>query len=269
MIRSVISYKAADLCQGADEDLLLVMGDIVFPGLVSRRDGENGLWLSVNGTTPDERSRNKAEAQFRTLLGVLRAWRSVAGELVDERRGGLGQGAARDAQGNQWLSVGPAIAYAIVGGEDRSYAENAASAIKASPHLRNALWLNGRTNRTAADFYMIYDYAKRDLDGSKGITARLGISGNQQGDFTQSANHLSPLEGGRHLKPQLAAPWTLAEQQEFIADMLRRWIAYRDRKSVAEQGMPMRKFVLDAVKEKLEREGVEAPGYDPEDEADT
>jgi hypothetical protein len=102
-------------------------------------------------------------------------------------------------------------------------------AIDTSQNIRNALWLNGRANRTAADFYMIHEYAMRDLGGKKGIAAELGIPDNQQERLTQSANNLSPLEGGRHVNEQKPAPWILEEQQEFSADMLRRWISHHSR----------------------------------------
>jgi hypothetical protein len=223
----VISYNAPELCQGADQELLLVMGNAIFRGFVRRDEDEGGLRLWVAGKKPNKASHTKAEAQFRTLLGVLRAWRPGAGELVEERRGGLGQGgAARDDDGTQYLTVGPLAVHVSVGDEVRSHAKNAALAIKASQDVRNALWLNGRSNRTAADFYMIHEYAEHDLGGKKGITAKLGISGNQQDNLTQSANNLSPLEGGRHAKGQKGGPWTVEKQEEFTTDMLRRWITH-------------------------------------------
>lgn len=226
----MISYQAPDLCQGADHDLLLIMGEIIFPGFVRRHEGENRLRLWVEGSATDGTSRTTTAVKFQTLLGALRAWRSVAGQLRDEALAGLGQGAARDVHGNQWVMGGTANWYRIVGGEDRIFAKNAAVAIGTSQNLRNALWLNGRTNRTGADFYMIYEYALRDLGGQEGITAALNISGNQQTKLRQSANNLSPLDGGRHVSEQKQAPWTLAEQQAFSADLLRRWIARLSRR---------------------------------------
>jgi hypothetical protein len=130
---------------------------------------------------------------------------------------------------NQWVTAGPAIGYGIAGGEDRIFAEHTAVAIGASQDLRDALLLNGRASRTSADFFMIYEYAKRDLGGTKGITAALGISDNQQERLGQSANNLSPLDGGRHVSEHNHAPWSLEEQQEFTADLLRRWIAHLSR----------------------------------------
>jgi hypothetical protein len=222
----MISFPAPELVQGADEDLLLAMGDIIFPGFVKRREGENGLRLWVEGTATDGASRTTGAVQFQTLLGVLRAWRSVAGQLLEEQRAGLGSGAAQDAQGTQWINLEPANLYVIADDEDRTFAENAARAIGASQNLRNALWLNGRPNRTAADFYMIHEYAARDLGGVKGITAALGITRNQQQRLTQSANNLSPMNGGRHIGEHNRAPWTLEQQREFAAELLRRWILH-------------------------------------------
>ena len=259
----MIYVKAQKLCQGSDEDLLLTMGEIIYPGFVRRHEGENGLRLWVEGTAPYDGSRTKAEAQFQTLLGVLRAWRSVAGELVVERLGGLGQGgAAGAADGRQWIELRPAIVHVVLGGEDRNsaekaavainrnpgipaiisliggdevriYAKKAAVAIKASPDIRNALLRNGRANRTAANLYMIHEHACIDLGGGpKNLAAvadKLGISVSRQRNLKQSAN------SGRHAEGQEGGPWTLEEQLEFTADLLRRWIAHLDRKSVAEQ----------------------------------
>jgi hypothetical protein len=224
----VISFKAPDLCQGADEDLLLVMGDIIDPGFLRRQEGESGLWRCVEGTAPDDASRADADARFRILLGVLRAWRFGAGELADERRGGMGQGgAARDAEGRQWIVVGPARIYVIPGGEDRSYARKAKAAIDQSEELRKALQLNGRANRDAAELYSIYEFAKRDLGGKEGIEAKLDISPTEQKKFTQSANWLPAEDGGRHVGDQKLTPWTLTQQEEFVTDLLQRWINYR------------------------------------------
>ena len=118
------------------------------------------------------------------------------------------------------------MGHGIVGGEDHLFAQQAAIAIDRSQNLRNALWLNGRANRTAADFYMIHEYAERDLGGEQGITAALGISANEQERLTRSANNLSPLEGGRHVAERSRALWTLEEQREFAAELLRRWIRH-------------------------------------------
>lgn len=202
------------------------MGAVIFPGFARRNGGENGLRLWVDAAQPSDEARSAATAWFQTLLGVLRSWRSIAGQLREEQLAGLGPGSVRDEAGNRWVSVGTVLGHGIVGGEDHFFAKQAAIAIDRSQNLRNALWLNGRANRTAADFYMIHEYAERDLGGEQGITAALGISANEQERLTRSANNLSPLEGGRHVAERSRAPWTLEEQREFAAELLRRWIRH-------------------------------------------
>jgi hypothetical protein len=199
----LISFPAPALCQGGDEDLLVAIGDIVYPGFVRRPSGENGLRLWVQGDPADPESRALATAMFQTLLGALRAFRAEAGELREELLAGLGAGSVRDEAGNQWVGVGTVRVFATFGGEVEAFATGVRAAIYKSQGLRNALWLNGRLGRTAADYYMIHEYAQADLGGAKGVRDALGISGNAQEMLTRSANNLSPLEGG--------AGWTMCE----------------------------------------------------------
>jgi len=42
--------------------------------------------------------------------------------------------------------------------------------------------------------------------------------------LAQSANHLSPLDGGRHADGS-QAPWDLERQRRFCGEILRKWIA--------------------------------------------
>jgi len=168
-----------------------------------------------------------ARATFQTLLGVLRSWRTAAGELQIERLDGLGAGPVRDEGGNQWLSVGPAIAHIRMGGEIEHFAEMARDALKRSDALGNALWLNGRAGRSAADYYMIHEYACAEFVHRKGVTEALGVSGNDQERLRASANNLSPLHGGRHAQSDGPVPWNLERQREFCAGLLRRWMRYR------------------------------------------
>jgi hypothetical protein len=37
-----------------------------------------------------------------------------------------------------------------------------------SQNLLNALWLNGRPNRTGADYFMIHEFAVAEFQGKKG-----------------------------------------------------------------------------------------------------
>jgi hypothetical protein len=223
----LISFPAPALCQGGDEDLLIAIGEIVYPGFVRRPSGENGLRMWIEGDPGGPESRALATAMFQTLLGALRAFRAEAGELREELLAGLGAGSVRDEAGNQWVGVGTVRVFATFGGEVEAFATGVRAAIAKSQGLRNALWLNGRLGRTAADYYMIHEYAQADLGGTKGVREALGISANAQERLTASANNLSPLEGGRHATGTGSASWSLEEQRAFTADLLMRWIQHR------------------------------------------
>lgn len=132
-------FPAPALCQLADEDLLIEMGDIIYPQFILRVPGANGLRLRVEGDYRDESVVKVAADRFQTLLGVLRAWRSVAGQRVDEVRPGIGAGSIRDEHGNQLVKVGSAIMYVTDGSEVSAYARDVKAALERSPHLRNAL----------------------------------------------------------------------------------------------------------------------------------
>jgi hypothetical protein len=127
--------------------------------------------------------------------------------------GGVGQGSVRDESGNQWMEVGPALAHPRTRGEVEAFATGVAAAIATSEGLRNALWILGRAGRTAADYYMIHEYAAMDLGGKNGVREALVISNSDQDRLTQSANNLSPLEGGRHARTMGVAPWSLEDQR--------------------------------------------------------
>lgn len=220
-------FPAPTLCQGSDENLIIEMGGVIFPGFVQRNPSTNGLCLQLAGNYKDDSLLKTAADQFQILLGVLRAWRPLAGQRVDEVRPGIGPGSIKDEHGNQLLRVGPIIEYATFGNEVEAYAREAKIASDHSPRLRNALWLNGRRNRNAADFYMVYEYAKCDLGGDKAIVAALSVTGEDITRLGKSANNLAPTDGGRHAKGSGTAEWGLDDQKEFIARFLKKWITYR------------------------------------------
>jgi len=228
-----ISFVALHLVQGADQKTLLRMGEVVFPGFVERSDGgQLRVWVD-RGEGP-RHAAVEASARFQTLLGILRAWRSDAGELRIEAQGGLGVGAVADRAGNQTVMVGTVKVRVTFGNEVATFAQAAREAMLASQNLRNALWLNGRTDRTSADYYMIHEYARQEFGGDKGIREALGLSTNDQDRLTASANNLSPLLGGRHAKGRdSAAVWDLHQQRDFVAELMRGWIAHLAGKSSA------------------------------------
>jgi hypothetical protein len=223
----VAHIPALALCQYADEELMIEMGSVIYPGFVDRVRGANGLRLTLEGDYRDERLVELAADQFQTLLGVLRAWRPLAGQRADEVRPGIGQGSIRDEQGNQVIMVGSAIAHTTIGSEVKTYANLAKLAMARSVQLADALWLNGRRDRNAADFYMIYEYAEDDLGGRSAIVKTLGVSDNDIKRLRGSANNLAPTDGGRHAKGSGTPEWSLDRQREFIGRFLKQWILYR------------------------------------------
>jgi hypothetical protein len=222
----MISYPAPELCQGSDEQFLVAIGRVLFPGFVEQPTGMNGLRLWVDGDPADSESREEVAERFQTLLGALRAKWADTGELRIELLGGLGEGSARDRNGNQWVGLGTAIMRSTFGNEVERFAEDTRYAIQASPNLRLALTLHGGANRTAASLYMIYELASAEFGGEQGISQALGISAHRQDRFNASANNLAPLAGGRHASAKGQARWNLSEQKEFAADLLRSWIRY-------------------------------------------
>lgn len=223
----VAHTPAPALCQGEDEDLMVEMGGVIYPGFVGRVPGANGLRLTLEGDYRDERLAELAADQFQTLLGVLRAWSSLAGQRVDEVRPGIGHGSIRDERGNQVIMLGRAIDYDTLGSDVKTYAGLAKLAIGRSVRLADALWLNGRRDRNAADFFMIYEYAEDDLGGRPSIVKALGVSDNNIKRLTRSANNLAPTDGGRHANGMETAKWSLDRQRQFIGRFLKAWIVYR------------------------------------------
>lgn len=65
----VISYPAPELCQFADEELIHSLGELVYPGFIERSPGENGLRLWVEGSRPEDKSRDVARFQFQSSPG--------------------------------------------------------------------------------------------------------------------------------------------------------------------------------------------------------
>ena len=226
------SCPAPPLVQGADEDLVLKLGAILFPGFVQREPGVNGLRLMVEGDPLNPLSETTATDQFQILLGVLRAWHPLAGQREDEVRPGVGPGPVRDERGGQYVRLNTILEYRnATDPEVQSYAREAKVALERSSHLRNALWLLGRRQPNAADFYMIYEYAEQDLGGRNGIVDVLEIPNDDEiKELKKSANNLAPTEGGRHAgrNPEIAR-WSVAEQRKFIVRLLQRWIRFRAR----------------------------------------
>lgn len=84
--------------------------------------------------------------------------------------------------------------------------------------------LNGRLDRTAADYYMIHEYAGMEFGGLAGIEDALNVSVRSRRRRKQAVNNLSPLESGCHATQSAAPGMTLEEQRGYVASLLLRWI---------------------------------------------
>jgi len=225
----MVAYlPAPELCQGADEDIISQIAGIIFPDFIERNQAVNGLRLKLDGDYRDKSLIKIATDQFQILLGILRAWNPLAGQRVDEVRPGIGAGSIHDEHGNQLVRVGSAIEY-VKRSEVEAYGRDAKVALDRSLHIRNAAWLHGRRDRNAADFYMIYEYAAKDFGNDKAVAASLGLSRKDIKRLTNSANHLAPMDGGRHAREMHIVEWDLERQKVFIANFLKSWIEFRAR----------------------------------------
>jgi hypothetical protein len=221
-----MSYRAPLFVQLEDEDLVLEIGAAMFPGQITRNPEENGLQLWVAGAEPGDDLAAEARALFQTALGVLRAWRPSAGELETERLMGLGPGTVRNERGDQWFLLAMVRTYSTGVGELPKLALAAKQGVEDCSQLANALWLFGRANLSAADFYMIHEYAEDAFNGTKGVTKALRLSGKSQARLTMSANMLSPMAGGRHyVRTPSGRVMPLESQREYVGLLLRRWIS--------------------------------------------
>jgi hypothetical protein len=211
----MISFPAPFLRQYDDGLFLIEIGQRLFGGAIRSVPDANGLRIWVEGAPADPAAREQARAIFQTALGTLRAWCPIAGELVDEALYGLGPGNVTDDAGNQWVSVGPAHDYSAIEDKLNGFLDDVKGGVDRSQPFRNALWLNGSASRTAADFYMIHEYAMTE--------SRLGLTVASQKRLKNSANNLSPLLGGRHAGVQVDPIMNLDEQCRYVNQLLANW----------------------------------------------
>jgi hypothetical protein len=217
------------LCLFADEDSLIKIGSVVFPGFVFREAGVNGLQMCILGDYLNNSRYKNAMDKFQIILGILRAWSPFVGERKDEQNLGLGQVASMDEYGNQVVTVGTIVEYRIDTEQFEMYLKQVDATLNLSSAIRNSFWLNGRRSRNAADYYMIYEYAKSSLNGPQNINSLLSLSSSDISNLKKSANNLCPTLGGRHAGGKIEKVWGLDEQSEFIGKLLRNWCEYEFR----------------------------------------
>lgn len=222
-----IIVKSPDLVQSSDEELLLRISEIIYPGFVVRERGENGLFLKEEGDYKDRSMLGVMNDRFQMLLGVLRAFLPAAGERKDELNFGFGQFYSKDEAGNQLGAINGVIEHYYDESLFQSYVSSARFCIKNSPMVANSFWLNGRRGRNAADYYMIFEYAKKRFNKQeKKMAEGLGVKREDLELLRKSANNLCPKLGGRHTEMKINAEWSLDEQSRFISVLLKQWCLF-------------------------------------------
>ncbi|OZM80161.1 hypothetical protein [Pseudonocardia sp. MH-G8] len=241
------AFPAPHLVQHVDEEALLAIAGAISPGTLQRETwNPSGIYVWIDGHPTGVESRRAAASQHQLMLCVLRAFAADAGQLADELLTGLGPGTSRNRAGDQWAEMASVDGR----GHDRAelgvFARRARNGITASAHLESALILNGRPNRSSADYFMTHEYATFEFasaaeihdfalipgGGTKirggGALARiqteLGFPATGQQTFKNSANSWPALQGGRHAEERHPAAMDLDQQRKFAADLLRRWV---------------------------------------------
>jgi hypothetical protein len=228
----MIEFEIPELTQHSDQTAMITISDVIDPGFLFT-DVAGQYMMAVPGDPKTDdlgEAKNEARTRFDGMLGVLRAFKHERGELAVE----LTRSIARDEHGNQYVPVGTAKAYVMFPGVLDGFATNAAAGMAQSVEFRGALRLFGSPNRDARVFYNIYELANTAFGGTHGIAAALALSGNQQKEFTKSANHLGATDGGRH-----AADWvdpgkatmTMGDLSKFATELMAAWIHTYDPRS--------------------------------------
>jgi hypothetical protein len=240
------AIPAPQLTQHDDEEALLAIGEILFPGSLTREGWEpSGIYVWIEGDPTNIEFRQQAALRHQCVLGVLRAWWDDAGELSTERLTGLGPGSSRNRDGAQWIAVPSIVTRPGDTDELRAFAQRARAGISVGKHLDTALAIHGRANRFSADYRLIHELAMlefatgpersrearvpggRKVRGAPALLklqAELGVAALDQVAFMDSADNLPPLQGGRHASPRQIPAMSLDEQRVFIAGLLKRWI---------------------------------------------
>lgn len=230
----MIFYPAPRLTQGADEELVLEIGNVLYPGMVERPHGEDTIRVWVAGERGDSAYLDTT-VMFETILGVLRAWRPDAGQRIDDREVPTSRGLARDKTDAHTLYWESARFY-VRAAEVSPFAAAATRRMADSLKLREALEIHGRASRTAAEYHNILElFASergiRDLSSESMATA-LDVEHHELKMFYWSANNLAARHGGRHTRQDRLdhppapgeTPWALDQLCDFAGHVLRTWI---------------------------------------------
>jgi hypothetical protein len=135
-------------------------------------------------------------------------------------------------KGDQVIRPVGILSYSDVGGQVEEFAEHGVRGIQRSLPLRDSLWLNGRRSRNAADFFMIYEYAKKAFGGKSRVAKALRVTMADLTRLHNSANNLAPMAGGRHAGEDRIPEWDASRQMDFISTFLRKWVLHEGRAHV-------------------------------------
>jgi hypothetical protein len=219
----MIEFPMPELTQRSDQSAMIAISAVVAPGFLAKNAAGNyvmRLQQDRAGTDLDS-AEMVARAHFHELLGILRAKKHGRGELAIE----VVRSPAWDEHGNVTVRVGTARAYVMFPGDLENFAAMAAHGMAESTGFRDALRIFGAPNRDAADFYKIYELAKKVLGGPDEINGKVGLSKARQKEFTKSANNLAPSEGGRHATNDPSkASMTLDGLSRFTTELMAGWI---------------------------------------------
>ncbi len=220
----MIEFLMPEVTQGSDQTALVTISDIIDPGFLVMNQTTKQHVLRVEGdphTDDLAEAERGVRARFSQVLGVLRAFKHGRGELQEE----IQRSHVRDEHGNQWVRPPTVRAHMRVPGALEEFSARGGTGLGSSTDFRDALRLFGKANRDGGDYYSVYEFAEAKFGSRDGIREALGISGNNQDEFTKSVNNLHPAEGGRHVsdKPGVVS-MDLEDVSKFTTDLMSAWI---------------------------------------------
>lgn len=231
-----IAVCTPELCSGDEADVLIetgnrMLGDEVF----LRQPQHNGVWVRTpyavdelrneRGKVDWSRPMAKGLSIFQLCLGALRTWQTDFGTLREEWNRVFGFGNFWDIESNaRYAVVSPAIDYTSSNRRKRDGIVRAIySAADKSDRFCDAVVLYGRSNREAAEYYMIWELVEMDLGHKNRVDKRLGIPQGLYDKVRRSCCSLPPTLGGRHARLDKPEELSLSNIRDETARLLQRW----------------------------------------------
>lgn len=151
---SSIEFPIPEMTQGDDQQAMALLSNVISPGFIFK-DPDGRYVMNVAGDLSDDldHAERSARRRFHEVLGVLRAFKHGRGELQSE----LVRSPARGPSGAQVIRVGTVKVYMTTPGSLERFGESAYRAFLASSRFHEAVYLFGKPNRDAGDFYTIHE----------------------------------------------------------------------------------------------------------------